>query len=140
MRLTYKLIIFIIKSVLLLLSVLLIPSSVKLLKEKIYRATTFRRPACARDNYSLTEDNLTCVIKRATTRRKALCSRLFHLGRDSLSKLRKSITIFLTRVWHRTIYGASRLQRTHNPHPICFSLSLSLLRCPLISHRDTSVG
>jgi len=65
---------------------------------------------------------------RCDTTRRALLSRLFHLGRDSLSKLRKSITIFLARVSYHTIYGASWLQRTYiPPSSLLLSFFLSLL-------------
>jgi len=68
---------------------------------------------------------------RCDATRRALLSRLFHLGRDSLSKLRKSITIFLARVSYHTIYGAFWLQRTYTPIPSSASLSLSLFHSPL---------
>lgn len=69
---------------------------------------------------------------RRDAMRRALLLRLFHLGRDSLSKLRKSITIFLARVSYHTIYGTSRLQRTHTPIPSAsLSLSLPLSHIPL---------
>jgi len=68
---------------------------------------------------------------RCDTTRRALLSRLFHLGRDSLSKLRKSITIFLARVSYHTIYGASWLQRTYTPIQ---SASLSFSLSPFLSY------